>query len=307
MKQYKDMLRYVLDNGEFRNDRTGTGTLSVFGYQFRHDMKKGFPLLTTKKVPFRIIMEELKWFLSGSTNIKPLLENNVHIWNDDAYRWYKANNECSDLTKEEFLKLAITEEHKDIGDLGNIYGKQWRDWTTIKETKDKTLRKEHHDQIKNVIEQIKNNPTSRRLIVNGWNVGDLSSMALPPCHTMYQFYVSKGRYLSLQMYQRSGDLFLGVPFNIASYGLLLHLVAGMCNLEVGELILTFGDLHIYNNLLPQVITQLQRDPKALPELVIRQDLRILEDIADFETSSISLIGYYPHPVIKGKLSVGEGK
>ena len=291
MQAYLDAIRYVLDNGEFRDDRTGTGTMSVFGYQFRHDLSKGFPLLTTKRVPFRIVAEELKWFLSGSTNIKPLLEANVHIWDDDAYRWYKANHHTT-LTKEEFLDIAKMDE--EYGDLGHVYGHQWRNWNGV-------------DQVANAIDLIKNNPTSRRIIVNGWNVGDLHLMALPPCHSMYQFYVSKDKKLSCQMYQRSADLFLGVPFNIASYSLLTHIIAEHCNLDVGEIIINFGDMHIYNNLLPQCLTQLQREPRELPELVIRQDLRTLEDISDFEVSSISVLGYYPHATIKGKLSVGEGK
>ena len=291
MRAYLDMIEHVMKNGEFRDDRTGTGTLSTFGYQFRHNLNEGFPLLTTKRVPFRIIMEELKWFLSGSTNIKPLLDANVHIWDDDAYRWYKANYHTT-LTKEEYMDIVKMDES--YGDLGNVYGKQWRDW-------------DGHDQITNVIDQIKNNPTSRRIIVSGWNVGELELMALPPCHSFFQFYVSQDKKLSCQLYQRSGDLFLGVPFNIASYSLLTHLIAGHCGLGVGEVILNFGDLHIYNNLLPQCIMQLQREPRELPELIIRQDLRTLEDISDFETSSISLLGYNPHHTIKGKLSVGTGK
>ena len=291
MRAYLAMIEHVMKNGEFRDDRTGTGTLSTFGYQFRHNLNEGFPLLTTKRVPFRIIMEELKWFLSGSTNIKPLLDANVHIWDDDAYRWYKANHHTT-LTKEEYMDIVKMDES--YGDLGNVYGKQWRDW-------------DGHDQITNVIDQIKNNPTSRRIIVSGWNVGELELMALPPCHSFFQFYVSQDKKLSCQLYQRSGDLFLGVPFNIASYSLLTHLIAGHCGLGVGEVILNFGDLHIYNNLLPQCIMQLQREPRELPKLIIRQDLRTLEDISDFETSSISLLGYNPHPTIKGKLSVGTGK
>ena len=291
MRAYLAMIEHVMKNGEFRDDRTGTGTLSTFGYQFRHNLNEGFPLLTTKRVPFRIIMEELKWFLSGSTNIKPLLDANVHIWDDDAYRWYKANHHTT-LTKEEYMDIVKMDES--YGDLGNVYGKQWRDW-------------DGHDQIATVIDQIKNNPTSRRIIVSGWNVGELELMALPPCHSFFQFYVSQDKKLSCQLYQRSGDLFLGVPFNIASYSLLTHLIAGHCGLGVGEVILNFGDLHIYNNLLPQCIMQLQREPRELPKLIIRQDLRTLEDISDFETSSISLLGYNPHPTIKGKLSVGTGK
>lgn len=295
MQAYLNMIEHVLKNGEFRDDRTGTGTMSVFGYQFRHNLSDGFPLLTTKRVPFRIVAEELKWFLSGSTNIKPLLDANVHIWDDDAYRWYKANHPNDGISKEGYLDLVANDEELEcMGDLGNVYGHQWRNWNGI-------------DQVANAIDLIKNNPTSRRIIVNGWNVGDLHLMALPPCHSMYQFYVSKDKKLSCQMYQRSADLFLGVPFNIASYSLLTHIIAEHCNLDVGEIIINFGDMHIYNNLLPQCLTQLQREPRELPELIIRQDLRTLEDISDFEVSSISVLGYNPHPVIRGELSVGEGK
>lgn len=296
MKQYLQMIDHVLKHGEFRDDRTGTGTMSVFGYQFRHDLSEGFPLLTTKRVPFRIVAEELKWFLSGSTNIKPLLDANVHIWDDDAYRWYRANyGEGAVLTKEGYIETIKNETHPmEIGDLGHVYGHQWRNWNGI-------------DQVANAIDLIKNNPTSRRIIVNGWNVGELHLMALPPCHSMYQFYVSQDRKLSCQMYQRSADLFLGVPFNIASYSLLTHIIAEHCNLDVGEIIINFGDMHIYNNLLPQCLLQLQREPRQLPELVIRQDLTTLKDISDFEVSSLSVLGYDPHPTIKGKLSVGTGK
>ena len=291
MEAYLNLIREVMNKGEFRESRAGD-TMSIFGVQFRHDLSKGFPLLTTKRVPFRIVAEELKWFLSGSTNIKPLLDANVHIWDDDAYRWFTANNPDMPMDKETFLKLASDIEW--YGDLGHVYGHQWRNWNGI-------------DQVANAIDLIKNNSTSRRIIVNGWNVGDLHLMALPPCHSMYQFYVSKDRKLSCQMYQRSADLFLGVPFNIASYSLLTHIIAEHCNLDVGEIIINFGDMHIYNNLLPQCLTQLQREPRELPELVIRQDLRTLEDISDFEVSSISVLGYNPHATIKGKLSVGEGK
>lgn len=557
MKQYLDMVRYVIDNGEFRDDRTGTGTLSVFGYQFRHDLNKGFPLLTTKKMPFRIFAEELKWMLQSGNNLKQLLDKNVNFWNSDCYRWYKANHPNDDISFEEFIEKCKVDER--YGDLGTLYGYQWASWEAkrkpikveprikekqeIKQKEVKLLKpigndeligrtfknknkdkfivvefqginknkhkkfkiqfvktgyivndvdrcnilqgnikdryspnvygvgyignehrdtelkkhlyevwkgmllrcyyidapsyknygakgvfvedrwhnfsnfyqdvqklpnwnrkirewdkwqldkdyyssncyskntcvwitkgdnvlyrkskafkvttpngnefieisvpeisrsynldesaiykvlkgkyKTHHgfkfeyiedgelyryplpiNQVQDVINQIKNNPTSRRILWHGWNVAENDDMCLPNCHTLYQFYVSKDRKLSLQMYQRSGDLFLGVPANIMNCALLTHLIAEHCNLDVGEIIINFGDLHIYNNHLPQVIEQLQREPRELPELIIRQDLTLLQDISDFELSSISVLGYNPHPTIKGKLSVGTGK
>ena len=263
MKQYLEMCKHILNNGVDRADRTGTGTRSVFGYQLRFDLQKGFPLMTTKKVYWKAVVYELLWFLKGDTNIKYLNDNDVHIWDE----WADEN-----------------------GDLGNVYGHQWRSW----ETTDGTI-----DQIARVIEQIRNNPYSRRLIVNAWNVGDLDQMALPPCHLLFQFYVADNK-LSCQLYQRSCDTFLGVPFNIASYSLLIHLIAQVVDLEVGEFIWTGGDVHIYNNHFEQIKEQLSREPKPLPQIKINSEIK---DIFAIEYEDIELIGYDPHPSIKGDISV----
>lgn len=263
MKQYLEMCQHILNNGVDRDDRTGTGTRSVFGYQLRFNLQKGFPLMTTKKVYWKAIVYELLWFLKGDTNIKYLNDNDVHIWDE----WADEN-----------------------GDLGNVYGHQWRSW----EGKNGTI-----DQISNVIDQIKDNPNSRRLIVNAWNVGDLDQMALPPCHLLFQFYVADNK-LSCQLYQRSCDTFLGVPFNIASYSLLTHMIAQVTGLEVGEFIWTGGDVHIYHNHFEQIKEQLSREPKSLPELKINSEIK---DIFAFDYEDIELLGYDPHPAIKGKISV----
>lgn len=265
MKQYLDLLKHVLEHGVKKEDRTGTGTISVFGYQMRFDLQKGFPILTTKRVYWHGVVEELLWFLRGETNIKSLVEKNVHIW--DAWA------------------------DKD-GELGPVYGKQWRAWTGF-------LGGLSIDQISDVIAQIKDNPDSRRLIVNAWNVSEVDQMALPPCHMFFQFYVANGK-LSCQLYQRSADVFLGVPFNIASYALLTHMVAQVCGLEVGEFIHTFGDTHIYNNHIDQVNEQLSRDPRELPKLELDSSIK---NIDDFRGEHIKLVGYNPHPPIKGKVSV----
>ncbi len=259
MKQYKDLLEYVLTNGIKKEDRTGTGTISVFGYQTRYDLRKGFPLLTTKKVHFKSVVHELLWFLSGDTNVKYLQDNGVRIWNE----WVKEN-----------------------GDLGPIYSKQWRDFGGV-------------DQISEVIEQIKSNPDSRRLIVSAWNPPEIPDMALPPCHTFFQFYVANGE-LSCQLYQRSADIFLGVPFNIASYALLTHMMAQVCGLKVGEFIHTLGDAHIYVNHLDQVKEQLSREVRELPKLVLNKNIT---NILDFKYEDISVEGYDPHPLIKGVVAV----
>ena len=263
MKQYIEMCQHILNNGVDRDDRTGTGTRSVFGYQLRFDLQKGFPLMTTKKVYWKAIVYELLWFLKGDTNIKYLNDNDVHIWDE----WADEN-----------------------GDLGNVYGHQWRSW----EGKDGTI-----DQISNVIEQIKENPNSRRLIVNAWNVGDLDQMALPPCHLLFQFYVADNK-LSCQLYQRSCDTFLGVPFNIASYSLLTHMIAQVTGLEVGDFIWSGGDVHIYHNHFEQIKEQLSREPKSLPQLKLNSKIK---DIFAFDYEDIELLGYDPHPAIKGKISV----
>lgn len=287
MKKYLDLVDYVLENGVYKDDRTGVGCYSCFGTQLRFNLSEGFPLLTTKKVHFKSIVHELLWFLSGDTNIKYLKDNNVKIW--DAW---------------------ATEE----GDLGPVYGKMWRSWPNIevgyKNGERVVLKENCIDQIKEVINEIKANPSSRRLVVSGWNPALLpdpkispvenaknNKQALPPCHTLFQFYVMNGK-LSCQLYQRSADVFLGVPFNIASYALLTHLVAASCDLEVGEFIHTFGDFHIYSNHVEQLKLQKQREPRELPKIKINK-----KDIFDYTYDDIELIGYNPHEAIKGKVAV----
>ncbi len=264
MKQYLELLQHVLDNGTTKEDRTGTGTRSIFGYQMRFDLSKGFPLLTTKKLHLKSIIYELLWFLKGDTNVKYLQDNGVRIWNE----WADEN-----------------------GELGPVYGHQWRSWPDYKGG---TI-----DQITNLINQIKNNPDSRRLIVSAWNVAEVDNMALPPCHTLFQFYVVNKK-LSLQLYQRSADIFLGVPFNIASYALLLMMVAQVTGLEVGEFVHTFGDAHIYSNHLEQVKEQLTRAPRSLPTMKINTNVR---SIFDFKFEDFQLENYNPHPHIKGVVAV----
>ena len=264
MKQYLDLLDHVLTNGVKKEDRTGTGTISVFGYQMRFDLAEGFPVLTTKKLHLRSIIHELLWFLKGETNIKYLNDNKVKIWDE----WADEN-----------------------GDLGHIYGYQWRSWPAHDG--------KHIDQISNVIGSIKTNPSSRRHLVNAWNVGELDKMALPPCHIMFQFYVADGK-LSCQMYQRSADIFLGVPFNIASYALLLKMVAQVTGLIPGEFVHTFGDAHIYLNHIDQVKLQLTRKPFALPQMNINPDVK---NIFDFKFEDFKLVNYQSHPHIKGEISV----
>ncbi|OSZ82927.1 thymidylate synthase [Chitinophagaceae bacterium IBVUCB1] len=264
MNQYENLLKYVLENGEKKNDRTGVGTLSVFGYQMRFHLKDGFPLVTTKEVHLKSIIHELLWFLKGSTNIKYLHENGVTIWNE----WADVN-----------------------GELGPIYGYQWRSWPTSNG--------EFIDQITNAINTIKTNPDSRRIIVNAWNVSDIDKMALPPCHVLFQFYVSNGK-LSCQMYQRSADVFLGVPFNIASFALLTMMVAQVCNLEAYELVHTLGDTHIYMNHLDQVNLQLSRTPRSYPIMQINKRVK---DIFSFVYDDFTLTGYNPYPSIKAPIAV----
>ena len=264
MQQYHDLLRHVLNNGQEKHDRTGTGTISCFGYQMRFDLSAGFPLVTTKKVHLKSIIHELLWFLRGDTNIKYLVENGVSIWNE----WANPN-----------------------GELGPVYGKQWRSWQGVNG--------EVIDQISWVIDEIKSNPDSRRLIVSAWNVGELSQMALAPCHAFFQFYVSDNK-LSCQMYQRSADVFLGVPFNIASYALLTHMIAQVCEYDVGDFIHSFGDTHIYLNHLEQVDLQLTREPMKLPKLKLNP---LVKKIEDFKYEDIEILDYNSHPSIKGKISV----
>jgi len=264
MKQYHDLLKHILENGTQKGDRTGTGTLSVFGYQSRYDLSEGFPCITTKKLHLRSIIVELLWFLRGDTNIKYLKDNNVSIWNE----WADEN-----------------------GDLGPVYGYQWRSWPA----KDGgTI-----DQISNVIHQIKTNPNSRRLMVSAWNVADVDNMALPPCHSMFQFYVADGK-LSCQLYQRSADSFLGVPFNIASYALLTMMIAQVCDLQFGEFIHTMGDAHLYNNHIEQTNLLLSRDFRSLPTMKINPNVK---DIFEFTIDDFELIGYDPHPHIKAAVAV----
>lgn len=265
MKQYLDLLQHILDHGTDKSDRTGTGTRSVFGYQMRFNLEDGFPLLTTKKLHLKSIIHELLWFLRGDTNVKYLQENGVRIWNEWA--------------------------DPETGDLGHIYGYQWRSWPDYDGG--------FIDQISEAIDTIKNNPDSRRIIVSAWNVADLKNMNLPPCHAFFQFYVADGR-LSLQLYQRSADSFLGVPFNIASYALLLQMVAQVVGLKAGDFVHTLGDAHIYNNHFEQVRLQLTREPRQLPKMIINPDIK---NIFDFKYDDFRLEGYDPHPHIPGAVSV----
>lgn len=290
MQQYLDLCRHVLEHGEKREDRTGTGTISTFGYQMRFDLTKGFPLLTTKKVFYRGIFEELLWFLSGNTNIKPLVDKKVGIWNEWPYDKYSKSPDFKGETLEEFIeKIRDDQEFAEkYGDLGPVYGKQWRDFNGV-------------DQITQLIEGIKNNPFSRRHLVVAYNPSEVKDMALPPCHSLFQFYVSAdGKKLSCQLYQRSGDVFLGVPFNIASYSLLLAMVAQVCDLEPYEFIHTFGDVHIYLNHLDQINEQLSRTPRPLPKLVLNKDVK---NIFGFKYEDIKIEDYDPYPAIKGAVSV----
>lgn len=298
MKQYLDLLRHITENGNIKSDRTGTGTRSVFGYQMRFNLEEGFPLLTTKKVFLKGIIHELLWFLKGDTNIGYLVENGVHIWDNDAYRYYKElcqKNSLSPLGMEEFLEESKKKTPSSIngytfGDLNHVYGYQWRSWPKPDGT--------FIDQISQVISQIKNNPDSRRMIVSAWNVAEVEDMALPPCHVLFQFYVSNGR-LSCQLYQRSADTFLGVPFNIASYALLTMMIAQVCNLRPGEFIHTTGDTHLYLNHQEQVQEQLSRTPRKLPVMKINPEIR---NIFEFRYDDFTLEGYDPYPTIKAPMS-----
>ena len=263
MKQYKELVEYVMKNGIDKSDRTGVGTRSIFGYSTRYNLSLGFPLVTLKKTFFKGLVYELLWFLKGDTNIKYLTDNNVHIWDE----WADEN-----------------------GDLGPIYGKQWVNW----ESNGKII-----NQIDNIINEIKTNPDSRRLIVNAWNVADIDDMALPPCHLLFQFYVVNGK-LSCHLYQRSADLFLGVPFNIASYSLLTHMIAHICNLEVGDFVHTIGDAHIYHNHFKQVEEMLSRNPLPLPKLIIK---RKVDSIYDFKYEDFEICGYESHPTIKAPVAI----
>lgn len=288
MKQYIDLCNYILNNGVKKDDRTGTGTISVFGYQMRFNLGEGFPLLTTKKVHLKSIIHELLWFISGSTNIKYLVDNDVRIWNDWPYDLYKKSPDFQGETIEEFAaKIKESDEFaKKYGNLGPVYGKQWRDFNGV-------------DQLSNLIEQIKTNPNSRRLIISAWNPAEVDKMALPPCHSFMQFYVAEGK-LSCQLYQRSADVFLGVPFNIASYALFTMMIAQVCGLEPGDFVHTLGDSHIYLNHLDQVNKQIKRSLRPLPKMVINPNVK---SIFDFKYEDFTLLNYNPHSGIKGKVAV----
>lgn len=312
--KYAELCKYILEHGVKKGDRTGTGTISVFGYQMRMDLNEGFPLLTTKRVPFKLIVSELLWFLKGDTNLRYLLQNNNHIWDEWGFKnWVESDDYTGpDMTNfglrcqedEEFNKLyqeqlKIYQEKilkddafaKKYGDLGNVYGKQWRSW----EGADGQV----YDQIQYIIDEIKRNPNSRRLLCNSWSASELDSQLLPPCHYAFQFYVMDGK-LSCMFNMRSNDVFLGLPFNIASYALLTHLIAHECGLEVGELIYTGADVHIYLNHIEQVKEQLTREPRQLPKIQLNPNKK---SVFDFEMEDIELIGYDPHPAIKAPVAV----
>jgi len=292
MRQYLDLMQHVLDNGTKKEDRTGTGTLSVFGHQMRFDLGEGFPLLTTKKVFLKGIIHELLWFLAGDTNIKYLVDNGVGIWNEWPHANYlKATGD--NIPLEDFVARIRDDEAfaREWGGIGPGYGYQWRSWPTPDGG--------HVDQIRQVVEQIKHSPDSRRMIVSAWNVAEVENMALPPCHTLFQFYVAEGR-LSCQLYQRSADIFLGVPFNIASYALLTMMMAQVCGLEPGDFVHTLGDAHLYSNHLEQTQLQLSREIQPLPTMRINPAVK---DIFSFTFEDFELLGYEPHPPIKAPVAV----
>lgn len=288
MKEYLKMSEYILTNGKVKSDRTNTGTISVFGYQSRYDLDEGFPLVTTKRVHLKSIIIELLWFISGSTNIKYLVDNGVNIWNEWPYEIFKKSEDYQGESLKDFVELIKnnTEFANKYGDLGPVYGKQWRDFNGT-------------DQLLSLIEDIKNNPYSRRHILSAWNPSEVNQMALPPCHAFMQFYVNDGE-LSLQLYQRSGDVFLGIPFNIASYALFLMMVAQVTNLKPKEFIHTIGDAHIYSNHVEQIKLQLTRTPYELPTMEINPNIK---NILDFKLEDFNLINYKHHALIKGKVAV----
>ena len=296
MKQYLELLNKICREGVVRGDRTGTGTKGIFGYQMRFDLAEGFPLVTTKKLFLKGVIYELLWFLRGDTNIKYLVDNGVHIWDSDAFRYYNelcVKHGVLPVDLDTFLSATGVEspiEGYRFGDLNNVYGYQWRSWPTGDGGA--------IDQIKRVINTIKTNPNSRRMIVSAWNVADVDSMALPPCHTMFQFFVAEGK-LSCQLYQRSGDTFLGVPFNIASYALLTMMIAKECGLEAGEFIHTLGDAHLYLNHQEQAQEQLSREPRKLPKMHLDPEVK---SIFDYKYEDFTLEGYDPYPAIKAPLS-----
>lgn len=322
MRQYKEMIQHILGTASEKNDRTGVGTISTFGYQTRYDLSEGFPLVSLKKTPFRLIAEELLWFVSGSDMLRPLLEKNVNIWNEWAFDKWHGSDEYIAEGRKVFSGLGakVSEEEKyayDIemkeycdrilkddafsekyGCLNRVYGKQWRDWLNIEKI-DSGYVEHHIDQLQNMIDTIKKNPEDRRLVVTAWNPGEIPGMALPPCHRDFQCYVKDGK-LSLMMNQRSNDSFLGVPFNIASYALLTHMIAHVCNLEVGEFIYVQGDLHLYKNQVEQAKEMLKREPRQMPKLIIK---RKVDNINDFTIDDFEVVGYDPHPAIKVEVAV----
>ena len=288
MKQYLDLCRFVLENGKMKTDRTNTGTVSYFGYQARYDLEEGFPLLTTKKVHLKSVIHELLWFISGDTNIKYLVDNDVRIWNEWPFEAYKKSDEYQGEDLKEFAQRIKEDSEfaKKWGNLGPVYGKQWRDFGGV-------------DQLENLVNDLKNNPSSRRLIISAWNPPLIGQMALPPCHAFMQFYVNDGE-LSCQLYQRSADIFLGVPFNIASYSLFTMMLAQVCGLKAKWFVHTLGDAHIYSNHFEQVNLQLSREPRKLPIMKINPDVK---SIYDFKYEDFTLEGYDPHPLIKGVVAV----
>ena len=292
MRQYLQFLQHILEKGSYKDDRTGTGTYSTFGYQMRFDLSEGFPLLTTKKVFLKAIIHELLWFIGGDTNIKYLVDNNVKIWNEWPYEKYKKSKEFNGETLDEFVqKIKEDDDFARVwGELGPVYGHEWRHFDG---------QDTYVDQLARVINEIKTNPNSRRLIVNAWQAAYVDEMALPPCHMAFQFYVNNGK-LSCQLYQRSADAFLGVPFNIASYSLLTMMIAQICGLEPGEFVHTFGDCHIYSNHLEQIKLQLTREPRKLPKMIINPNIK---NIDDFKYEDFELVDYDPHPAIKGAVAV----
>ena len=293
MQQYHDLMQHILDHGIRKEDRTGTGTISVFGYQMRFDLREGFPAITTKKLHLKSIIHELLWFLQGETNIRYLAQNGVRIWDDWPFAAYQKSTDYQGEDIRAFAQRVAddTAFAEKWGNLGPVYGSQWRSWPAAGGG---TI-----DQIAQVIRQIKNNPDSRRLIVSAWNVAEVENMALPPCHAFFQFYVADGR-LSCQLYQRSADVFLGVPFNIASYALLLQMVAQVCDLQPGDFVHTLGDAHLYTNHLEQARLQLSRELRSLPQMKINPEVK---DIFGFRFEDFELINYDPHPHIKAEVAV----